>query len=735
MKKLIYVLVGVFFFNTATAHEGMWLMHMLKRINEAEMHQLGLNLTAEEIYDINNASLKDAIVRLNGGMCTAEVISDKGLVLTNHHCTYGSVQGLATVENDILTNGFWAYSHDEELAIPDFYVSFLNKIEDVTDEVLKNVTDDMSEEERNGAIQAAIAEIKKRTSEENGITLEVKSFFYGNEFYSFEYTSYNDVRLVGVPPESVGKFGGDTDNWMWPRHTGDFSMIRVYSDADNNPSEFSETNVPYTPKHSLPVSLDGVEAGDFTMIMGYPGSTDRFLSSYGVKQAIDIHNPSVVEVRDMKLNTMDEHMDADPKVRLQYASKHARTANYWKYYIGQTKGLKALDVYGKKQGIEKDFQKWASATPERKAKYGDALSMIEEYYKSTDATEKGNVYALEAGLIGPDITLFAFRFSNTYRAAMKEEDAAVKAQILESLKGSGEDFFKDYDQATDKDLFVNLMNMYYKNITAGQQPNVFRTIDGKYKGSVERYAEKMYDKSFLVDKDKYMAFLDNPNDKAFQKDLAVACADDMITKYRASFANDSQDKFDRGYRLFVDGLRQMNKDKKYYPDANSTMRLTYGVVGDYYPADAVHYDFVTTADGILQKKDNTNPEFVVNEKLEKLIRAKKFGQYADDNGKLVTCFISNNDITGGNSGSPVINADGHIIGVAFDGNWEAMSGDIAFETEIQRTISVDIRYVMFVVDKLAGAKNIIDEIKFVKSAPEKVVAPVAAENAQVEEQK
>ncbi|MGB1032608.1 MAG: S46 family peptidase, partial [Flavobacteriales bacterium] len=535
-----------------------------------------------------------------------------------------------------------------------------------------------------------------------------KSFFYGNEYYMFTYNTYMDVRLVGAPPESVGKFGGDTDNWMWPRHTGDFSMIRIYSDSDNNPAKYSESNKPYTPKRHLKVSLDGVAAGDFAMIMGYPGSTDRFLSSAGVQQAIDIYNPSVVEVRDLKLKTMKKHMDEDLGVRIKYASKYASTANYWKYYIGQTKGLKRLDVYKQKKDLEDKFVAWVGKDKKRGEKYGKAVDLINSYYKGTDANVKANVYALEAGLIGADITLFTFRLDRSVQAALAAENEADRDAQLAALDGFIDDFFKDYDQSLDKDVLTNMLKIYKKNISKDQLPSIFATIDKKYKGSVDRFVDKMYAKSFLVDKDRLKAFLAKPNVKKWNKDLAVMNAQSMIDQYRASFNNEYQDKFDKGYRLYVAGLREMMSNKNFAPDANSTMRLTYGIVDDYFPADGVHYDFITTSKGILEKEDASNPEFVVPGGLTDLIEKKDFGQWADENGELVVCFITNNDITGGNSGSPVINANGDLIGCAFDGNWEAMSGDIAFEDNMQRTISVDIRYVLFIIDKYAGAKHIVD---------------------------
>ena len=739
MKRLFsFALIAILFSPISKADEGMWLLHMLKQINEASMQDAGFRLTAEDIYDINNASLKDAILRLNGGSCTAEVISSEGLVLTNHHCAYGAIQGFSSPENDYLTNGFFAMKKGEEMHIDGFEVSFLVRIEDITSKILDGVSEEMSEDERNAAIgqaqNALVAEMNE--GDTNGYTYEVKSFYYGNEYYMFVYNTYRDIRLVAAPPESVGKYGGDTDNWMWPRHTGDFTMLRIYADADNNPADYSEDNKPYSPKRHLKISMDGVKQGDFTMVMGYPGSTDRFLSSWGIQQALDLHNPSVVDVRDLKLRTMKEHMDSDPAIRIKYAAKYAQTANYWKYYIGQSKGLRALNVHGKKESIEEQFTAWVNQNDERKAEYGEALNMIESFYSETDATAKADAYALEAGLIGSDITLFAVRFARTAPGLFSPDSAQV-AGTKAALHGLCDSFYKDYDMATDKDLFVNLMSKYKNDIDAEYLPTFFSVVDGEYGGSVENYAKKMYSTSILVNEAKTRDYIENATPPSaggskigvslpmgggksgefnLMEDLAVGAAMSILDVYFATFTSPSQDKFDKGYRLFVKGLREMQPDKAFYPDANSTMRLTYGKVGDYSPADAVQYDFITTANGILQKKDNTNPEFVVPDHLDELIRNKDFGKYADKNGELVVCFIHGTDITGGNSGSPVMNGNGDLIGLAFDGNWEAMSGDIAFEPQLQRTISVDIRYVLWIVDKFAGATNIIDELDLVYAA-------------------
>jgi hypothetical protein len=694
------------------ADEGMWLVSMLNRITMAEAQGLGLNLSAEEIYDINNASLKDAIVRLNGGSCTGEVISSQGLVLTNHHCAYDAIQGFSSTENDYLTDGFFALALDQEMHIDDFVISFLVRIDDVTGRILENVTMEMSEDERNAAIAEARKALMEEMNPEGDKELELKSFYYDNEFYMFEYKTYRDIRLVAAPPESVGKYGGDTDNWMWPRHTGDFSMLRIYADENNEPADFSENNVPYQPKRHLRISMDGVSEGDFTMVMGYPGSTDRFLSSWGIDQALRLYNPSVVDVRDLKLKTMKSHMDADPAVRIQYAAKYAQTANYWKYYIGQSKGLKRLDVESKKQALEARFTEWVNADADRQAEYGEALELIQSYYSETDASVQGKVYALEAGLIGCDISLFSFRFFRM-AAGLFSEDAEEVAATQAAMTGYTQGFFKEYDQATDRDLFVKLMTKFRDDIDPAYHPSFFQTVADKYKGDFNKFADKMYAKSFLVDAERCAEFIANPSQKVMDKDLAIIVGQSAIQTYFAGQANPAEDKFNRGYRLFVKGLREMDADQAIAPDANSTMRMTFGSVAPYKAADAVNYDFITTANGILEKKDNSNPEFIVPDALDDLIRSRDFGQYADESGELVVCFIHGTDITGGNSGSPVLDANGDLIGCAFDGNWEAMSGDIAFETELQRTISVDIRYVTWILDKFAGAQNLIDEMDFV----------------------
>ena len=731
MKKTIlsFIALALFISTTVQANEGMWLPMFVKRLNYVDMQKMGLQLTAEEIYSVNNSSLKDAIVSF-GGFCTGEIISKKGLILTNHHCGYGSIQKHSTVENDYLEEGFWAYSLKEEKPNDDLYVSFLVRMDDVTNKVLENVTSQMTEEERKAKIAEAIKGITEEASKDNNYEVQVKSFFGGNEFYIFVYNKFTDVRLVGAPPTSIGKYGGDTDNWMWPRHTGDFSMFRVYADKDGKPADYSENNVPLVPKHHLPISLEGVEKGDFAMIMGYPGSTDRYLSSFGIERELSYHQPTVVQIRDRKLAVMREFMNADPNVNIQYASKYAQVANYWKYFIGQQEQLKNNKVKEKKQALEAEFTKWVNADETRKAKYGEALKWIEEAVAEESKTEVANTYLLEAGLTGADAILFAFRLNRIMGAAIKDPNllAGVQPKAIELA----ESFFKDYSYNLDKKLFQETMKLYGKNVSKAQQPKFFDIlINKKYRGDYERFAEKAYENSIFTNKERCLEFIKNPSEKTLEKDLILEVSSELIQLYFGNNAANASyaDKLEKGQRLFIAGIREMQPNKKFYPNANSTMRLTYGQVLDYSPADAVNYNFFTTLEGVMQKEDPTNPEFVVPAKLKDLYNKKDFGRYANKDGELVTCFLTNNDITGGNSGSPVINAKGELIGVAFDGNWEAMSGDIEFEQQIQRTICMDARYVLFIIDKFAGAKNLVQEIAPIKN----LTAPAALEQMPVKQ--
>jgi hypothetical protein len=553
--------------------------------------------------------------------------------------------------------------------------------------------------------------------------VEVKSFFYGNEYYMMVYQTFSDIRLVGNPPESVGKFGGDTDNWMWPRHTGDFSMLRIYADKNNQPAAYSKDNVPYTPKHFLPVNIDGVEEGDFTMIMGFPGRTTRYLTSYGIEQAVETRNPALIECLGTKLESWKSVMDKDARVRLMYAAKYASTANGWKYYIGQTRGLKRLDVKSDKAKIEVDFTKWLNGNGTTKSKYGETLKSIQDYYNEWDPYVKASTYSSLCGIGGAEFMAFSADMGEAIKQILAETDETKRKEGLASLQADIDAHFKEYDAETDKVVFVNLTVLYRGRITA-DRPTWHAMLDEKYKGSAMAYANKLFETSVFVNKDRLMKFLEKPSAKVIDKDLAYIAASSASSHAMNFRSLNPQQKFNKGMRQYVAGLREMSPDKAFAPDANSTMRVTYGIVDDYKAADAVHYDYYTTAAGIMEKRDNSNPEFVVPDKLAELITKKDFGRYANEKGELPACFIHNLDITGGNSGSPVIDGDGNIVGIAFDGNWEAMSGDIAFEPELQRTISVDIRYVLFVVEKLMGGKNIVDELKYVKKKPKVEAAPI-----------
>lgn len=714
-KSLAALLILLFVLNLSSkADEGMWLPSLVGKLNIQKMNSMGCILTADQIYSINQSSLKDAVVALDRGSCTAEIISADGLLLTNHHCGFGEIQAHSSVEHDYLRDGFWAMKRGDELPNPGKTATFLIRMEDVTDQVLKNVTDDMDDQTRSSKVREAAAIIEKQAKGESAYEVRVRSLFESNKYYLFVSQTFKDIRLVGTPPQSIGKFGGETDNWMWPRHTGDFSMFRVYCSPDGKPAEYSKDNVPYHPKHFLPISLKGLVKNDFTMVMGYPGTTTRYRTSNEVKYTMDVVNDIRINARESKLAIIRDFMATSQKARIQYASKFARSSNYYKYSIGQNKGLTALDVIGKKQQIEKDFLKWVNATPETKAKYGSALDSINSAFKSRD--EKiAFEYAREALLRGAEIFAFAAESSSLYEALKGSDKAKIDA-AAQSLRNSLSEYFKDYDANTDMKIVGALLKMYAVKVNPRYIPGFFQEIESKYKGNFDTYAQKMFAKTIFADQGTMESFLNKPSRKILDKDMAFIAMRSMF-ETMSIISNDlgkTTSKLDKARRLFVAGLNEMNKDKSVYPDANSTMRLTYGTVDGYAPHDATYYNYFTTLKGYTEKGISGDVDFDFPKRLVDLYKAKDFGQYSDKDGTLHTCFTSNNDITGGNSGSPVINGNGELVGIAFDGNWEAMSGDIAFETELQKCINVDIRFVLWTIDKYAGAGHLVNEMKLIR---------------------
>jgi hypothetical protein len=587
-------------------------------------------------------------------------------------------------------------------------------MEDVTDRFLSVLNDNMSEEDRDSVIDVISKEISDKAIEGTYYNAYVSDMFSSNQFFLFVYVIYKDVRLVGAPPSSMGKFGGDTDNWMWPRQTADFSMFRIYTAADGSPASFSKENIPLKPKHFLPVSAKGIQEGDFAMILGFPGTTERFLTSYGLEETMNISNKLRHEIRDVKINILRKEMASSQKIRIQYASKYASCSNYWKYAFEQNKALKNLNTVDVKKQIEANFSQWANQN--NNTKYKDALSLIEKGYNNRKLYMEARIYLSEAILSGPELLLFAYQASDLLRKALEENDQEKIQNTINRLKTAGENFYKDYNPETDKKIMIALFEYAYKNMNKDYYPDFFWVVEKKYKGDFAKYIEQIFAKSIFADKDKFNAFLEKPNLKILTNDLANIDGSSAMEKYRevGNYVRIDLSDLQKGERLFVDGILQMNRDKVIAPDANSTIRLTYGNVLKYDPRDAVSYHYYTTLKGVMEKEDPTNTEFIVPAKLKDLYNRKDFGNYVNDKGEIVACFISNNDITGGNSGSPVINGEGHLIGLAFDGNSEAMSGDIDFEENLQRCINLDVRYMLFIIDKYAGAKNLIDEMTIVR---------------------
>lgn len=713
MKKIFLLLVCCFTFTMMKAEtppdEGMWLPMFIENYNYAEMQRLGLKLTPQQMYDINHSSLKDAIVQL-GNFCTGEIISEDGLMLTNHHCGYSSIADHSTEEHDYLKYGFWAKTRDEELPNEGLTVTFLVRMDDVTKTVLAEVTDSTKKSAREKKVAAAIKKLKEENSENNRYRVDIKPFYEGNEYYMFVYEVFKDVRLVGAPPSSIGKFGDETDNWVWPRHTGDFSMFRIYTAPDGSPAEYSPDNVPLHPKHVLPINISGIHAGDYAMIWGFPGTTNRFMTSYEIENYLNVDNVATIEAFDVILPVMRGEMNARDAVRIAYASTYASMANYWKNSKGKGASLVKLKVAEKKAKQEKDLLAWIEKDPERKARYGNPMASIEKICKNNDKGAMTAFWYCNLSLNLSKMTflpyLVKFQPAETEKTFSEDKKARLLKAYQEHMEGA--------DPLTEERVIVAMLELF-RTLPAEYRPNIDSIIKKKYKGDDELFAKTVMEKSIAGTEANFRKFLEKPSLKTYKNDPLIVFYNSifaLIMRTQASYM-DFNKKLETPRRKYLAALKEMEADKPMYPDANSTMRCTYGTVMDYYPADGVHYKHYTTAQGILEKEIPGDVEFDVPQKLKDLILNKDFGRYADKEGYLPVCFLTNNDITGGNSGSPVLNAKGELIGCAFDGNIEALSSDIAFDTNLQRCINVDIRYVLFIIDKYAGATHLLNEMKIV----------------------
>ena len=707
MKKILLLIAAACVSLTAAADEGMWLLPYLQKMNIKQMKERGCKLSAEEIYSINKSSLKDAVVIFGGG-CTGEIVSPEGLLFTNHHCGYGSIQQLSSVEHDYLKYGFWAMSQAEELPAPGLQVRFIRKISDVTSEILGNVPSIASQQEYERITRENISSLRGKLREENpGMEIEIESFFGGNQFFAFVMEVYTDVRLVGAPPSSIGKFGGDTDNWMWPRHTGDFSIFRVYAGPDNRPADYSPENRPYKAEKFLKISLDGVEENDFAMIMGFPGSTERYATSYEIDNLLKVENPQRIFIRGERQEILWKDMIADDAIRIQYASKYAGSSNYWKNSIGMSRGIEKLDVKARKQAQEASFQAWAEKNTLPEEGYVDALEKIRTSVEQMSSVGASRQYLAEAFLAAVELLTPARMFTSGQEVRPEIGDKEAFAKRLTA-------WYEDYSPSTDRKVARRMLTIARENMK--ELPSFYAEIvDKEFGGNIDAYVDYLYDNSAFASEEKALALLDNYDPEKVAADPAIVLSNSVMKQYMklSEALKEPRKVYDEGHRKYIAGLMLQNPDKAWASDANFTIRLTYGRVLPYSPADGIEYNYYTTLKGVMEKEDPENPqEFFVPEKLKELYAAKDFGRYANAKGELPTCFLADCDITGGNSGSPVLNGRGALIGLAFDGNWEAMSGDIAFEPELQRTIAVDIRYVLFVVDKFAGAGWLLDELQF-----------------------
>ncbi|MEZ4801237.1 MAG: S46 family peptidase [Gelidibacter sp.] len=690
--RFIKIIVLFITLQVSAQQGGMWIPSLLQGMNESEMQSLGSKLTAKDIYDVNNSSLKDAIGHFNGG-CTSEVISPKGLILTNHHCGFSQIQSHSSLENDYLKDGFWAMNLNEELPNEGLYVEFIVRIEDVTKQVLEGVTDTMNDKEQQSKIGTNSNAVERAATKEAWQDTKIKAFYKGNQYFLFVTERYEDIRLVGAPPSSIGKFGSDTDNWVWPRHTGDFSLFRIYADKNNRPAKYSKDNVPFTPKHFLPVSLDGISEDDFTMVFGFPGTTDEYLPAIAVEQTVKKVNPANIAIRGAALKVIDAYMKTDDQIRIQYASKQARIANAWKKWIGENQGIEKSGAVAIKRKMEADFTQQLKAKG-LENKYGTILPELERLYKEIEDVRVKRGQFVEVFVRTNELMQLMFRLSQMEAAAANGEEAFDKARAstLARLEGS----FKDFNAEVDKGVFEGVMPLYTKNVDASiYEKTAFTSLE-----SAKKVLEG--NSSDVLEK------LNNDAAYSYAKPLIVEFYTELDPKFQA--LNDQINGLEKQY---MKALMEVLPKQRYFPDANSTLRVTYGKVKGYEPRDAVYYEPVTYLDGVIEKYIPGDYEFDLPEKLMDLYAKKDYGQYADSNGKLPVCFIGTNHTTGGNSGSPAIDANGNLIGLNFDRVWEGTMSDMYYSPEICRNIMVDLRYVLFIVDKYAGAKHLIDEMKLV----------------------
>lgn len=716
MRKIfIAVILSITMVFRAAADEGMWLPLLLGQQVYNDMVKKGLKLSKDQLYSINKASLKDAIVIFGGG-CTGELVSPQGLIFTNHHCGYGVIAGASTMEHNYLKDGFFARNMGEEIPGGSLSVQFLLRIEDVTKQVMDSL-DGLSGQDRISRQSRVLAAINARMSDTaKSIETRISPLFKGNQFLAFVYQRYRDVRLAGAPPEALGKFGGDTDNWEWPRHTADYSVWRVYAAKDGSPARYSTANVPLKPKWYLPVSIKGVKEGDFTMIWGYPGSTNRYESSNGVQLSTQINNPTLVKLRDMRLKYMFEEMKKDPAIKLQLADDYAGIANYWKFYDGETKQLLKYDVYGQKKKQEEAFNKWAQNKPE----YKDIFKELDAAYAAWRPYAMHRMYIIE-GVLGSPLLEFASSLQAIENSLVKPgvSSAEIK-RAVDAATEQRKNFLKSENKPSDQNIVAAVLEMYYKDIPADQQPQgLYTAIRNEYgqldkSSTYQKYAEAIFKNTMIFDDNKWNAFVRNPDANTLQNDLAYNLANTFVKNYTGKYQPLSQQfmtKNNEWGRLYLKGVREMNPNKVMYPDATFTMRVSYGKVASYKPRDAVQYNYITTMKGMLEKYKPGDYEFDLPDNVLQKARAKDFGQYKDARANdLVVGFITTDDITGGNSGSPVINGNGELIGLAFDGNYEALSHKMAFDKNLNRTICVDVRFVLWCIDKIGGQQNIIREL-------------------------